>query len=143
MRRLEHAHENNIIHRDIKPQNILLSVDGTLKVADFGIARVLNQNTLTMAGKDVVGSVHYISPEQARGMHLDKRSDIYSLGVVLYEMATGKLPYGGSEAITVAMKHVNQLPRKPKEVNPDIPQCLNDIILKCLAKRSGSALSEH
>ena len=131
---LEHAHENNIIHRDIKPQNILLSVDGTLKVADFGIARVLNQNTLTMAGKDVVGSVHYISPEQARGMHLDKRSDIYSLGVVLYEMATGKLPYGGSEAITVAMKHVNQLPRKPKEVNPDIPQCLNDIILKCLAK---------
>ena len=131
---LEHAHDNNIIHRDIKPQNILLSVDGTLKVADFGIARVLNQNTLTMAGKDVVGSVHYISPEQARGMHIDKRSDIYSLGVVLYEMATGKLPYGGSEAITVAMKHVNQLPRKPKDVNPDIPQCLNDIILKCLAK---------
>lgn len=131
---LEHAHDNNIIHRDIKPQNILLSVDGTLKVADFGIARVLNQNTLTMAGKDVVGSVHYISPEQARGMHIDKRSDIYSFGVVMYEMATGKLPYGGSEAITVAMKHVNQLPRKPKEVNPDIPQCLNDIILKCLAK---------
>lgn len=131
---ISHAHENNIIHRDIKPQNILVSTDGTLKVADFGIARVLNQNTLTMAGKDVVGSVHYISPEQARGTHIDARSDIYSLGVVMYELATGGLPYSGSEAITVAMKHVNQLPPKPMEKNTEIPKCLNDIILKCLAK---------
>ena len=131
---LGHAHENGIIHRDIKPQNILLASDGTVKVADFGIARVLNQNTLTMAGKDVVGSVHYISPEQARGSHIDKRSDIYSLGVVMYEMATGELPFEGEEAITVAMKHINQLPKRPIEINPEIPECLNNIILKCMAK---------
>ena len=131
---LGHAHENGIIHRDIKPQNILLASDGTVKVADFGIARVLNQNTLTMAGKDVVGSVHYISPEQARGSHIDKRSDIYSLGVVMYEMATGQLPFEGEEAITVAMRHINQLPKRPIEINPEIPECLNNIILKCMAK---------
>lgn len=135
---LAHAHENNIIHRDIKPQNMLVSLNGTLKVADFGIARVLTQNTLTMAGQDVVGSVHYISPEQARGSHIDARSDIYSMGVVLYEMATGELPFTGSEPVTVAMKHINQYPRKPKDINHDIPQGLNDIILKCMAKDPNS-----
>lgn len=131
---LEHAHENGIIHRDIKPQNILLDRDGTLKVADFGTARLIDQNTLTMAGRDVIGSVHYISPEQAKGGIIDARSDIYSLGVSIFEMATGTLPFTGDDAITVAMKHINQSPRRPKEVNPDIPQCLNDIILKCLSK---------
>jgi len=135
---LAHAHENNIIHRDIKPQNMLVSLNGTLKVADFGIARVLSQNTLTMAGQDVVGSVHYISPEQARGSHIDARSDIYSVGVVLYEMATGELPFSGNEPVTVAMKHINQYPRKPKDINHDIPQGLNDIILKCMAKDPNS-----
>lgn len=131
---LEHAHESGIIHRDIKPQNILLDNEGILKVADFGIARISDQNTLTMAGKDVVGSVHYISPEQARGGVIDARSDIYSLGITIFEMATGRLPFVGDDAITIAMKHINQSPKRPRDLNPDMPQCLNDIILKCISK---------
>ena len=132
---MEHAHMKNIIHRDIKPQNILVSNDGTVKIVDFGIARVLSpQTTRTMGGKDVVGSVHYISPEQARGSHVDSRTDIYSFGVLLYEMFTGRVPFEGDEAVSIAMKHVNQMPEAPQSVNPAISRGINDIILKCMQK---------
>ncbi len=131
---MEHAHMKNIIHRDIKPQNILVSNDGTVKIVDFGIARVLSQTTRTMGGKDVVGSVHYISPEQARGSHVDSRTDIYSFGVLLYEMFTGRVPFEGDEAVSIAMKHVNQTPEAPQSVNPAISKGINDIILKCMQK---------
>ena len=132
---IEHAHMKNIIHRDIKPQNILVSNDGTVKIVDFGIARVLSpQTTRTMGGKDVVGSVHYISPEQARGSHVDSRTDIYSFGVLLYEMFTGRVPFEGDEAVSIAMKHVNQMPEAPQSVNPAISKGINDIILKCMQK---------
>ncbi len=131
---IEHAHRRNIIHRDIKPQNIIVSVDGTVKLVDFGIARMLSQTTRTMGGKDVVGSVHYISPEQARGNEVDLRTDIYSLGVLMYEMFTGKVPFEGEEAVSIAMKHVNQKPAAPMNVNPNVPRGINDIILKCMEK---------
>lgn len=131
---IEHAHRRNIIHRDIKPQNIIVSVDDTVKLVDFGIARMLSQTTRTMGGKDVVGSVHYISPEQARGNEVDLRTDIYSLGVLMYEMFTGKVPFEGEEAVSIAMKHVNQKPAAPMNVNPNVPRGINDIILKCMEK---------
>lgn len=131
---IEHAHRRNIIHRDIKPQNIIVSVDGTVKLVDFGIARMLSQTTRTMGGKDVVGSVHYISPEQARGNEVDLRTDIYSLGVLMYEMFTGKVPFEGEEAVSIAMKHVNQKPAAPMNVNSNVPRGINDIILKCMEK---------
>lgn len=131
---IEHAHRRNIIHRDIKPQNVIVSVDGTVKIVDFGIARMLSQTTRTMGGKDVVGSVHYISPEQARGNEVDLRTDIYSLGVLMYEMFTGKVPFEGEEAVSIAMKHVNQKPVAPMSVNPNVPRGINDIILKCMEK---------
>ena len=131
---IEHAHLKHIIHRDIKSQNVIVANDGTVKLVDFGTARVLSQTTRTMGGKDVVGSVHYISPEQARGSHVDSRTDIYSFGVLLYEMFTGKLPFDGEEAVSIAMKHVNQMPLPPKSVKPDLPQGINDIIMKCLQK---------
>lgn len=131
---IEHAHRKNIIHRDIKPQNIIVSNDGTVKIVDFGIARMTNQTTRTMAGKDVVGSVHYLSPEQARGGQVDSRSDIYSFGILLYEMFTGKVPFQGDEAVSIAMKHINQIAEPPQSVNHDITQGLNDIIVKCIQK---------
>lgn len=131
---LGYAHDHGVIHRDIKPQNILLDKEGVARIADFGTARIVDQNTLTMAGRDVVGSVHYISPEQAKGGIIDSRSDLYSFGITLFEMATGMLPFTGDDAITVAMKHINQSPRRPYDVNPDIPKCLSDIILKCMSK---------
>lgn len=133
---VEHAHRRNIIHRDIKPQNVIVSNDGTVKIVDFGIARMLSQTTRTMGGKDVVGSVHYISPEQARGRSVDKRTDIYSIGVLMYEMFTGKVPFEGEEAVSIAMKHVNQRPIAPMTVNPNVPVGINDIILKCMEKES-------
>lgn len=133
---VEHAHRRNIIHRDIKPQNVIVSNDGTVKLVDFGIARMLSQTTRTMGGKDVVGSVHYISPEQARGRSVDKRTDIYSIGVLMYEMFTGKVPFEGEEAVSIAMKHVNQRPIAPMTLNPNVPVGINDIILKCMEKES-------
>ncbi len=131
---IEHAHRKDIIHRDIKPQNIIVSNDGTVKIVDFGIARMTSQTTRTMAGKDVVGSVHYLSPEQARGAQVDNRSDIYSFGILLYEMFTGKVPFEGTEAVSIAMRHVNQIPEPPQSVNSDITSGINDIIVKCIQK---------
>ncbi len=131
---IEHAHRKNIIHRDIKPQNIIVANDGTVKIVDFGIARMLSHTTRTMGGKDVVGSVHYISPEQARGTEVDLRTDIYSFGILMYEMFTGKVPFTGDEAVTIAMKHINEQPVAPKTVNPGISKGINDIIMKCIRK---------
>ena len=110
---LGHAHSRGIIHRDIKPHNIMVLRDGSIKVADFGIARLTSasQNTMT---QEALGSVHYISPEQARGSHIDARSDIYSAGVVLYEMLTGRLPYEGDSPVAVAIQHINLIPLSPR-----------------------------
>jgi serine/threonine-protein kinase len=131
---LNHAHNNNIVHRDIKPQNILISKDGTVKVADFGIARAVNSATVTMAGANVIGSVHYFSPEQARGGYVDKKSDIYSLGIVLYEMVTGVVPFEGDSAISVALKHIQEKVTPPGEINPDIPKSIQYIIERAIEK---------
>ncbi|MDR0293306.1 MAG: Stk1 family PASTA domain-containing Ser/Thr kinase [Oscillospiraceae bacterium] len=130
---LSHAHSRGIIHRDIKPHNIMILRDGSVKVADFGIARFASkQNTLT---QEALGSVHYISPEQARGSHIDARSDIYSVGVVLYEMLTERLPFEGDSPVSVALQHISSLPLSPREVNPDIPQALEIIIIKAMAPK--------
>ncbi|MCM8899775.1 Stk1 family PASTA domain-containing Ser/Thr kinase [Caldicoprobacter algeriensis] len=131
---LKHAHKNGIIHRDIKPQNILVSEDGTVKVTDFGIARAVTSATVTMAGANVMGSVHYFSPEQARGGHVDAKSDLYSLGIVLYEMVTGTVPFEGDTAISVALKHIQEKVKPPGELNPDIPKSLQDVIEKAIEK---------
>lgn len=127
---LEHAHEKGIVHRDIKPQNIMILKDGTIKVADFGIAAL--ESAQEKKSDQTVGSVHYIAPEQARGEQPDPRSDIYSLGVVMYEMLTGKMPYDGDTAEQVAMKHITGHPVPPQELNPDIPEELAEITLKAM-----------
>ncbi|PAB58870.1 Stk1 family PASTA domain-containing Ser/Thr kinase [Anaeromicrobium sediminis] len=126
---LEHAHSNHIIHRDIKPHNILVTSNDTAKVTDFGIARAVTSSTITNAG-NVIGSVHYFSPEQARGGYISEKSDIYSLGIVLYEMATGTLPFEGEKPLSVALKHINEEVQDPRKVNKSIPKALADIILK-------------
>ncbi len=127
---LEHAHEKGIVHRDIRPQNIMILKDGTIKVADFGIAAL--ESAQEKKSDQTVGSVHYIAPEQARGEQPDPRSDIYSLGVVMYEMLTGKMPYDGDTAEQVAMKHITGHPVPPQELNPDIPEELAAITLKAM-----------
>lgn len=132
---LHHAHENNIVHRDIKPQNILINKEGTAKVADFGIARAVTSSTVTMAGANVIGSVHYFSPEQAKGSYVDKKSDIYSLGIVLYEMVTGVVPFEGDSAISVALKHIQEQVTPPGEINPDIPKSIQYIIQRAIEKK--------
>ncbi len=132
MKALSHAHSRGIIHRDIKPHNVMVLQDGTLKVADFGIARVTSANQSTMT-QEALGSVHYISPEQARGSHIDARSDIYSAGVVLYEMLTGRLPYEGDSPVAVAIQHINSVPLSPRELEPDIPEALEAITMKAMA----------
>ena len=131
MKALSHAHSRGIIHRDIKPQNIMVLRDGSVKVADFGIARLASaaQNTLT---QEALGSVHYISPEQARGDRTDARSDIYSAGVVLYEMLTGRLPFEGESAVSVAIQHLSSVPLAPREIDPDIPEALELICMKAM-----------
>lgn len=126
------AHEEHIIHRDIKPQNMIISKDGKVKVADFGIARAVSTQTMNATA---VGSVHYISPEQARGGYCDERSDIYSFGITLYEMVTGQVPFKGDNTITVALAHLEEPITKPSEHAPEILPALEQIILKCTQKR--------
>ena len=130
---LQHAHENGIIHRDIKPQNILVNTEGHVKVADFGIARIANSATLTK-GDVVMGSVHYFSPEQASGQPADERSDIYSVGVVLYEMLTGRVPFDGENQVAIAMQHIHNRPTPIEKIAPDVPASLNAVCMKALAK---------
>ena len=126
------AHEHKIIHRDIKPQNILVSSHGAIKVTDFGIAKAANSNTMTATA---IGSVHYLSPEQARGGFSDERSDIYSLGITMYEMVTGRVPFDHENGVTIALMHLQNDVIPPKELNDEIPTSLEKIILKCLAKK--------
>lgn len=133
-RALEHAHSKHVVHRDIKPQNIVLTQSGKIKVADFGIARAANNTTTVNSGSYAVGSAHYLSPEQARGGYTDHRSDIYSLGVVMYEMFTGKLPFDAEESIGVVMKHINEEAPLPSEIDPEIPLGIEAIIMRAMCK---------
>ena len=133
LKALQHAHECGIVHRDIKPQNIMLLQDGTIKVTDFGIARFSDKNTRTMT-EQAIGSVHYIAPEQAKGDVTDGKTDIYSVGVMLYEMTTGKLPFDGDSAVTVALKQLQSTPKRPREINPGIPIGLEQITMKAMEK---------
>ena len=126
------AHEHKIIHRDIKPQNILVSSYGAIKVTDFGIAKAANSNTMTSTA---IGSVHYLSPEQARGGFSDSRSDIYALGITMYEMVTGRVPFDHENGVTIALMHLQNDAIPPREINSNIPKSLEKIILKCLAKK--------
>lgn len=132
---LECAHKNNIIHRDVKPQNILVTENGLVKVTDFGIAKSSTSATITNT-TTIMGSAHYLSPEQAKGAFVDSRSDIYSLGIVLYEMVTGILPFDGESPVTIALKHIQSEPIEPKKQNPAIPDSLNNLIMKCMSKES-------
>lgn len=125
------AHAANIIHRDIKPQNIIVSRDGKVKVTDFGIAKATTSNTIS---SNAMGSVHYSSPEQARGGFSDAKSDIYSIGITLFEMATGQVPFDGDSTVSVAIKHLQEEITPPSEFVPDIPYSLEQIILKCTQK---------
>ena len=128
---LEAAHRNHIIHRDIKPQNIIISRDGKVKVTDFGIAKAATSDTIT---SNVMGSVHYTSPEQARGGFSDEKSDVYSLGVTLYEMLTGEVPFDGETTVAIAIRHIQEAMPSPKKLNPDIPYSVDQIVLKCCEK---------
>jgi eukaryotic-like serine/threonine-protein kinase len=131
---LFYAHSHQLIHRDIKPQNILLTTEGVVKVADFGIAKAPETSTVTISGSNVLGSVHYISPEQARGGMTDEKADIYSIGIVLYEMVTGTVPFTGDTAVAVALKHLQDAPRPPREIVPETPKALELVILKAISK---------
>lgn len=129
---LGHAHSRGIIHRDIKPHNIMVLRDGSVKVADFGIARLTSAGHSTLT-QETLGSVHYISPEQARGSHIDARSDLYSAGVVLYEMITGRLPFEGDSPVAVAIQHINSIPLSPRELDAELPEALERITMKAMA----------
>ena len=130
---LEHAHQNNLVHCDIKPHNILMTRAGRIKVTDFGIAKAVSSATMQHTGT-IIGSVHYFSPEQAKGGAVGAKSDIYSLGVVLYEMLTGTLPFNGETAISIALQHLQDEPRPIRELNPQVPPLLEAIVLKAMAK---------
>lgn len=130
---LEMAHRNNIIHRDIKPHNIIITEDGVAKVTDFGIAKAVSNSTITAFGT-TIGSVHYFSPEHARGGFTDAKSDLYSLGVVMYEMVTGRVPFDADTPVSVALKHMQEEPVEPIELNPNLPIAVNKIIMRALQK---------
>lgn len=132
---LQHAHQNGVVHRDIKPQNILIDKEGTVKVADFGIARMANAQTVSQTDESVMGSVYYFSPEQARGAAVDARSDIYSVGVVFYEMLTGKVPFTGDTPVAIAMQHLQTAPIPPAEVNPSVSSALDFVVLHAMEKK--------
>ncbi len=132
---LEMAHKNNIIHRDIKPHNIIITEDGIAKVTDFGIAKAVSNSTITAFGT-TIGSVHYFSPEHARGGFTDAKSDLYSLGVVMYEMVTGRVPFDADTPVSVALKHMQDEPEEPIEINSNVPMAVNKIIMKALQKDS-------
>jgi serine/threonine protein kinase/Tfp pilus assembly protein PilF len=133
---LEEAHRLGVIHRDLKPGNIMIDKDGNARIMDFGIARSLKGKGITGAGV-MIGTPEYMSPEQAEAKEVDQRSDIYSLGIILYEMATGKVPFEGDTALSIAMKHKGEIPKNPKQFNPNIPDDLSGVILKCLEKGRG------
>ena len=133
LKALQHAHDKGIVHRDIKPQNIMLFPDGTIKVMDFGIARFSRIDGKTLSDK-TIGSVHYISPEQAKGEMTDERSDIYSVGVMLYEMLTGRKPFDGENPVAIAVKHMQETPIPPREIMPSIPESLEEIVLHAMER---------
>ena len=137
---LEHAHRRGVIHRDIKPHNILITRDMVAKVTDFGIARAINSNTITLTSGVTFGSVHYFSPEQARGSLVSEKSDIYSLGIMLYEMVTGQVPFDGETSVAIAIKHLQETPQPPSAVRPGIPVGLDRIILKCIRKSTATRM---
>jgi len=137
LRAMDHAHTKGIIHRDIKPQNIMLLKNGIIKVMDFGIAKLPNAETVTMTDK-AIGTVYYISPEQASGGEIDARSDLYSLGAMMYEMATGQMPFTGDSPVSVALMQVNEPPTPPREINPHIPVGLEQIIMRAMEKDPAS-----
>lgn len=125
--------QNNIVHRDIKPQNIMFTSDGILKVTDFGIAHRINGD-MTMKKNETMGSVHYIAPEQAKGSYVDERTDVYSIGVVMYEMMTGKTPFDSDNAVSIAIMHMQKDPVPPREINITIPMSMEAVCLKAIAK---------
>src|SRR5699024_10695119 len=130
---IAHAHENNIIHRDIKPQNIMLDTYGNVKATDFGIAMALSNTAFTQTDS-ILGSVHYLSPEQARGGIATRKSDIYSLGIVFYELLTGRLPFAGQSAVSIALKHLQSDTPSVRQINPEIPQSVENVVLKSMTK---------
>ena len=138
---IEEAHNNSVIHRDIKPQNIIMTSDGVLKVTDFGIARASTQATMTMANNNTIGTAHYLSPEQARGGYTDERTDIYSMGVVMYEMLTGQLPFDDNSPVAIAIKHLQETPTPITDINPDVPNALEQIVMKAMSKEQDSRYS--
>ncbi len=138
---IEEAHNNSVIHRDIKPQNIIMAPDGILKITDFGIARAATQTTTTMASNNTIGTAHYLSPEQARGGYTDERTDIYSMGIVMYEMLTGELPFDDSTAVAIAIKHLQENATPITELNPDVPKALEAVVMKAMTKEQNSRYS--
>lgn len=133
LRGLQHAHDRGVVHRDIKPQNIMLLYDGTIKITDFGIARFARAETKTITDR-AIGSVHYISPEQARGEATDEKTDIYSVGIMLFEMLTGKLPFEADSPVSVAIKQIQSIPKRPREINPNLPEGLEAITIRAMQK---------